>query len=276
VQQEIRSPTTDSSLQAIGRLSWSNSVKLIEKFFPETRFGGFTRLDGTISFYIRVRALLKREFVVLDLGCGRGAHSEDPVEMRSSLRNFKGQCAKVIGVDVDPAAADNPFLDQFFRIENGKLPVESGTIDLCVSDFVLEHIETPDQYFSEISRVLKPGGIVCLRTANRIGYVAVIARFTRSRWHRWILSKAMPDRKFEDVFPTFYRCNTTRRLSRTLRSHGFDAAVFGYESEPAYFSFSKFFYRLGVWHQKLAPNFLKLSIFAFARKDLKSASSASN
>jgi SAM-dependent methyltransferase len=251
-------------------------VSLIEKFYPETRFGGFTHLDGTISFYIRVRALLKPEFVVLDLGCGRGAHAEDPVEMRRSLRNFKGQCAQVIGMDVDPAAIDNPFLDRFVPIADGKLPLESGTIDLCVSDYVLEHIEVPDQYFSEIFRVLKPGGYLCLRTANRIGYVAIIARFTRSRWHRWILSKAMPTRKFEDVFPTFYRCNTTRRLSRALRSHGFDAAVFGYESEPAYFSFSKFFYRLGAWHQKLAPNFLKLSIFAFAQKRFEESSSVSN
>jgi len=250
-------------------------VSLIERFYPETRFGGFTHLDGTISFYIRVRALLKREFVVLDLGCGRGAHAEDPVEMRRSLRNFKGQCTQVIGVDVDPAAGDNPHLDQFFRIQNGKLPLEGGTIDLCVSDFVLEHIEMPDDFFSEVFRVLKPGGYLCLRTANRIGYVAIIARFTRSRWHRWILSKAMPNRKFEDVFPTFYRCNTTRRLSRTLHSHGFDAVVFGYESEPAYFSFSRFFYRLATWHQKLAPNFLKLSLFAFARKELEKSSSVS-
>ena len=52
--------------------------KLLERFYPETTFGGFTRVDGTMAFYLRVRSLLCPDSVVLDVGCGRGEYGEDP------------------------------------------------------------------------------------------------------------------------------------------------------------------------------------------------------
>lgn len=46
---------------------------LKERFYPETTYGGFSYVDGTIAFFSRVNALLKPESVVVDFGCGRGA-----------------------------------------------------------------------------------------------------------------------------------------------------------------------------------------------------------
>ena len=40
--------------------------------FPESYAGGFSRVDGTVQFYMRVRALLRPDDTVLDLGAGRG------------------------------------------------------------------------------------------------------------------------------------------------------------------------------------------------------------
>ena len=50
-----------------------------------------------------------------------------------------------------------------------------------------------------------------------------------------------------------------------LAEHGFDSVVYGMESDPGYLHFSKFFYRLGVFHQRLAPRLWKPVIFAFGR-----------
>src|SRR5438093_943558 len=41
-------------------------------YYPESRFGGFTGVDGTLAFYIRVNSLIDSSSVVLDVGCGRG------------------------------------------------------------------------------------------------------------------------------------------------------------------------------------------------------------
>ena len=78
-----------------------------ETFYPETRFGGYTDIDGTVAFYHRVNSLLKPSDVVLDVGCGRGEYVDDPVAIRKGLRVLRGKVAKVIGLDVDPAAQTN-------------------------------------------------------------------------------------------------------------------------------------------------------------------------
>src|SRR5947208_7733071 len=92
-------------------------------FYPESQFGGFTDIDGTIAFYTRVNALLKPSYVVVDIGCGRGGYFDDPADMRRKLRILKGKTQKVIGIDVDEAARDNPFIDEFRRLESDAWPV---------------------------------------------------------------------------------------------------------------------------------------------------------
>lgn len=88
-------------------------MKYLERFYPESRFGGFTDADGTIAFYARVNSLITSASVVLDFGCGRGAFMDDSVAIRRELRTLKGKCAKVVGVDVDEAGLSNPAVDEF-------------------------------------------------------------------------------------------------------------------------------------------------------------------
>lgn len=76
--------------------------------YPESKFGGFTDIDGTVVFNTRVQSLVTPDTVLLDIGCGRGAFREDPVAIRRHLRTFKGKVRTVIGLDVDEAAANNP------------------------------------------------------------------------------------------------------------------------------------------------------------------------
>jgi hypothetical protein len=51
-----------------------------------------------------------------------------------------------------------------------------------------------------------------------------------------------------------------------LERHGFDHCVYGYQSDPAHFGFSRILYALGVLHQRLAPAAIKPAIFAFAER----------
>jgi len=235
-------------------------------YYPESKFGGFTYIDGTIAFYIRLNSLINSSSVVLDVGCGRGAYAEDPISVRRELRIFKGKCKKVIGIDVDKSASENPFLDEFRLIKGSHWPLENESVDLCLCDSVLEHLEDPELFFSECNRVIKQRGYLCIRTPNVLSYLGLFSRLIPNRFHAAVASKVQDKRKEEDVFPTLYRCNTYRRIRYMLNKYGFDHCVYGYEAEPSYLSFSRFFYLLGVIHQRFAPNVFKAAIFAFGRK----------
>ena len=234
--------------------------------YPEKRLHGFTRVDGTVWFYTRVNALLRPEFTVLDIGCGRGAAACDAVEYRRNLVTLRGRCARVIGIDVSPDAESNPLVDEFRRIDGAGWPVESATVDLAVSDWVVEHVESPHHFFSECARILKPGGTLCLRTPNVHGYPALAARLIPERWHARILRSAQPNRSDEDVFPGVYRCNTRSELERALAHAGFEPFVIGYEAEPAYLGFSQTAYRIGAALNRFVPEPFRATLLVFARK----------
>lgn len=242
-------------------------LTLRSRFHPESEFGGFTDLDGTIRFYARVQELLPPDGVALDVGCGRGTQRDDPVRVRRDLRILRGKCAQVIGIDVDPAAADNPYVDEFRMVEDdGRWPVDDASVDLALADFVVEHVADPGAFFAEAARVVKPGGCICLRTINARSYVGLASRLVPGRLHVATVGRAQPERKSQDVFPTLYRCNTRGRLACALDEHGFDAAVYGSEDEPEYLTFNGFAYRLGLLHRRLAPAALRVGLVAWGRR----------
>jgi SAM-dependent methyltransferase len=237
------------------------------RYFPESQFGGYSDIDQLVVFYTRVRSLLEPSFTVLDIGCGRGRHAEERTA-KSNLKILNDHCQTVIGIDVNPAARDNPFVDQFHLIDaNSRWPIPDGSVDLAVSDYVLEHVENPDLFFSECRRVIRPGGYLCMRTTNALSYFGVAARIIPNRLHSSVVQRAYVNpRKEEDVFPIRYRCNTVHAVRRALNRHGFQHCVYGYQSDPAHFGFSRALYFLGVLHQRLAPRSIRTAIFVFARR----------
>lgn len=241
-------------------------MSYLNLYYPESRFGGFTDVDGTITFYNHVHSFITPESIVLDVGCGRGEYAEDPVAVRRERRILRGKAGHVIGIDVDEAGRANPFLNEFRPITGDRWPVAAGSIDVCVSDWVLEHLPKPELLFSESARVLKPGGYLFIRTANALSYVGLISRLVPNRLHAAVLRRAQERRKEEDVFPTAYRCNTKRKVRAMLCRYGFDHCVYEFESEPYYLSFSRPLYYLGVLHQRFALKAMRAAIFAFARK----------
>ena len=236
------------------------------KFYPESSFGGFTQVDGTIVFYSRVNALIKPEDVVVDIGCGSGVYSNDPIKFRKELRILKGKCSLLVGIDVDNVASENPYIDQFRLIQEKRWPIEDNFADLCLVDNVLEHIEEPEIFFYECSRILKPEGLICIRTPNVYSYFGLLSRLIPNRTHLKILNQVKDEVHERNVFPTYYRCNSIGKIRYLLKKFNFNCSVTGYEAEPTYLSFSKILYYLGYLHQKIAPNNLKIVIHAFGKK----------
>jgi SAM-dependent methyltransferase len=227
--------------------------------------GGFTATDGTIAFFTRVNAILKPEFTVLDLGAGRaGWFFDDPCEYRRKLRTIRGKVKQYICADIDEAVLSNPTGDRNLVIRSDGVPLEDGSVDVILADFVLEHVLNVVTFKAEVSRLLKPGGYFCARTPHRLHYVSMLARLIRNKKHTAVLRKVQPTRQAEDVFPTSYLMNTLGEARRWFP----DWADFSYihASEPRYFFGSRTVYRMFVFLHALLPRAFIGNVFIFLRK----------
>ena len=130
---------------------------LTARFYPESRFGGFSHRDCTIEFFTRINALLRPSDRVLDFGAGRGGGiTDDPCRFRRDLQTLQGRCAELVGCDIDPAVTENPHLDNAVLIEAGRpLPFPDDSFDLIFCSYVFEHVADAGLVSQELLRILK-------------------------------------------------------------------------------------------------------------------------
>lgn len=166
----------------------------------------------------------------MDIGAGAGSFWEQSPEIRP-LRDLR-DLGKVWAVDVDPVVQTHPCSDYQVILDDARLPFDDDLFDLIVSDVTFEHVEYPQSFAAELSRVLRPGGIIFARTPNKWGYPAMAARLIPQAFHTAVLRRVQPWRKEHDVFPAFYRMNDRRSLMRWFSGFGVD--VFYDHAEPAY------------------------------------------
>lgn len=237
-------------------------------FYPETAAGGFSHVDGTVAFYARINALMQPDMTVLDYGAGRGKGvQDDQVSYRRGLRDLKGKCKRLIGVDVDEAIHENPGLDEAHVIPpGGAIPLPTASVDLIVSDNTFEHITDPGPVARELDRVLKPGGWICARTPNRWGYIALGASLVPNALHVAFLRRLQPDRKAVDVFPTAYKLNTREALRRHFPNTAYEHCSYTHFAEPAYFANSRVLWALMLLVFRLTPPALAPTRMIFLRK----------
>lgn len=239
-------------------------ISELERRYPEVRAGGFTRVDGTIAFYTRVRALLGGDDVVLDFGAGRGLAAEDEVPFRREIRSLRGCRRQVVGVDVDPVVVGNPLVDVAHVMTGDRIPLDDQSVDLIVATSVFEHVERPAEMAAELDRVLKPGGWLCARTPNRWGYIALGARLVPNRLHVPALRRLQPERQAADVFPTHYRLNTRRAIAGHFPAY--ECCIYGHNPEATYVGTSRLGCSAVAALSRLGPERLASILMVFLRK----------
>jgi SAM-dependent methyltransferase len=204
---------------------------------------------------------LRPNDTLLDAGCGYTA----PV-----LVKYRGKAARLVGVDlVDfPAAIDGV---ELHKGDLGHVPMPDASVDLIMARSVMEHVTDQAAVYTELARVLKPGGRLVFITANLWDYAAIIAKIIPNRFHPWIVSKT-EGREEHDVFPIAYKTNTRGAVDKWSALAGFEVEDFRYLGQyPSYFMFNGFLFLLATGYEKLitkidALKFLRGWIFVTLRK----------
>ncbi len=188
---------------------------------------------------------------LLDIGAGRGA---------SPFMSFKDHAKYVIGTDIDKVVLENKKVDKAVHTPDGSLTgVKDASVDIVVSKDVLEHVATPEKFFTEVSRVLKPGGIFMGKTPGGGHYVPLFAKLTPMWFHKWF--NKMRGRDVVDTFPTTYLCNSRKHLKKWAKLTGLELTELSFqEGRPEYLRFNPVIYFAGFLYERTV-NVLKLNRF---------------
>lgn len=181
---------------------------------------------GTRPFYQLCKEQIPSGANILEIGSG----PSNPCSQSLS------EIGPVTGLDVDPEVRNNQWLSQAFVFDGRRMPFEDASFDACVSNFVLEHVSHPEEHFMEVARVLRPGGVYCLRTPNLFHYVSMGAHLMPHSVHLMFANKLrqLAD-DAHDPYPTYYRSNTRGRLRELCSVSGMnEPQVRLIEPEPSY------------------------------------------
>ena len=234
--------------------------KWMQRLYPDPSSG-----DLVQKFVNKLEGLISPSDQILDLGAGAG---------QRNYYSFRGKVKQVVGVDLDPRVKENPLLDEGVVADIYELPFEDNRFDLAFAIYVLEHLQHPDRFAREISRVLRPGGHFLALTPNRYHYVSLLAALTPTRIHRWYNRKR--GRSEEDTFPTYYRMNSRRTLRRQFEQGGFNTVQLSMiEVQPNYLTFCTPAFLLGAAYERLVNStdwlsFCRVNIIATFRSCTRS------
>jgi SAM-dependent methyltransferase len=140
-----------------------------------------------------------------------------------------------------------------------------------VSDWTLEHVANPQQFVAELTRVLRPGGVLVARTISRHSPLSLVARTVPNTRHAGVLRVLQPRREARDVFPTEYRMNTRKDIA-ALFDRDYDWAVAHRTGLDQYLLPWPRLARVAAVTEPRLPSALRASMVLYARKRLPAAS----
>jgi ubiquinone/menaquinone biosynthesis C-methylase UbiE len=189
--------------------------RLIRVFLPDLVWN--QEIYGNV-----VREYVTPETRWLDVGCGWRLLGKDLEPLEDDLVM---SAETVVGCDMEfSSLSKHRNIRKLVLGSAQDLPFRDGSFDLVTCNMVLEHVSDPRQSFLQMARTLTSGGRLILHTPNLLNYAVflnhTIARLVPARL-RLGLIKWADNRNAEDVFRTFYRANTVRRLRAITGELGF-------------------------------------------------------
>ncbi|MBL4701678.1 MAG: class I SAM-dependent methyltransferase [Phycisphaeraceae bacterium] len=156
----------------------------------------------------------------LDMGCG---HTLVPAWIKQAQARQKqliNTAGEIIGIDCDDVSLQkNQCHHRTVKGSLYDLPFEDQSFDLLTANMVVEHIDDPDALFSQVKRVLKPGGNFIFHTPNKWSPLTCLAAVFPQKLKNKIVN-LLDGRAEADVFPTHYHINTASQIDALAKAHG--------------------------------------------------------
>lgn len=130
-----------------------------EQRFSDALYRRRGEIERSSKQYMRDMVPRGRPLMVLDVGCGTGLNASILSEMGHT----------VVGIDLSPVAIEKFTalgFEGYVCDVAERLPFAEGRFDIVYASEVIEHVSDTESFLSELTRVLKPGGLLMLSTPN--------------------------------------------------------------------------------------------------------------
>jgi SAM-dependent methyltransferase len=171
---------------------WSNAI--IQRIDPSFRHRWEVFNDLLVQ-------MLDEHTVWIDVGCGDN----------NLVETFGSHAQRAVGIDpLDPVGGTPA---PFIKADITALPFEDNSVDVVTLRFVVEHLRRIPEDFAEVARVLRPGGRVLSVTTNTWSPFVFPLRLLPFGLKN-LLIRSLLRVEERDIFPTYHRFNTPRRMRR--------------------------------------------------------------
>ena len=220
-------------------------------------------VDGTTEFHELCRGLAPGNARILEVGAG----------LANPTSAFLASLGELDGLDISDEVKENTHLRGRFVFDGDRFPLADASYDLVVSDYVVEHVVSPDSHLAEIKRVLRPGCPYVFRTPNRFHYVSIAAQMTPFWLHTKLVNRlrGLPA-DAHDLYPTVYAMNTCADIRHHASRVGLTVErIDMVEKEPSYGMFARPAFLAFMAYERLVNSteslaWLRANVFAVLRK----------
>jgi ubiquinone/menaquinone biosynthesis C-methylase UbiE len=196
------------------------------RHLPQAQTRIFVAYEEAVSDYVNRRP----NQIVVDVGGGARC-------------GFARRCissARIIAADVSPAelARNGDGVERVACDASRAMPFADASVDMVVSQCVIEHMNDVEGFLAETRRILKPDGISIHLFPARNAPFSLINRMLPHGWSRALLYRLQPSQRAIGGFRAYYKCCSPRLFARVLRKHGFESETMRLSYfQSDYFSF---------------------------------------
>jgi ubiquinone/menaquinone biosynthesis C-methylase UbiE len=183
----------------------------------------------------QVRRHLAKGETVLDLGCGAAMVADRIRDVEAHYVGLDYGGRHIAYAAKKYADTSYPLTTSFVRGDGERLPFADASFDVIAFSEVIEHLVRPELAVWEISRVLKPGGVLVLTTNNAsqmpcrspLSHALLwLEKMAGVRWpsaisyRPWVWPEALDPAILPPGTPPTYLPHTWHILSETIRMLG--------------------------------------------------------